>query len=85
LDVECNLTYTGIVRSTSFALINTEEEPNGMLDLTSLLVTGRVSECLADFLGSGEQMSERVTFHLRLRKLDLTEGTGHSKMGVYHD
>lgn len=31
-----------------------------MLDLTSLLVTGRVSEALADFLGSGEQMSERV-------------------------
>jgi anaphase-promoting complex subunit 4 len=45
--------------------INTEEEPNGMLDLTSLLVTGRVSECLADFLGSGEQMSDRVTFHIR--------------------
>lgn len=37
-----------------------EEEPNGILDLTSLLVTGRVSEALADFLGSGEQMSERV-------------------------
>jgi anaphase-promoting complex subunit 4 len=44
-----------------------------MLDLTSLLVTGRVSECLADFLGSGEQMSERVAFHLLLWKLDLTQ------------
>ena len=31
-----------------------------MLDLTSLLVTGRVSDALADFLGTGEQMSERV-------------------------
>ena len=65
--------------------ITTEEEPNGMLDLTSLLVTGRVSECLADFLGSGEQMSERVIFHLRIRNLDLTKGKGYSKMGVYGD
>jgi hypothetical protein len=54
-----------IVRSP----ITAEEDPNGMLDLTSLLVTGRVSDCLADFLGSGEQMSERVTFHLPLWNL----------------
>lgn len=40
-----------------------EEEPSGMLDLTSLLVTGRVSESLADFLGSGEQTSDRVRVH----------------------
>ena len=31
-----------------------------MLDLTNLLATGRASEALADFLGSGEQMTERV-------------------------
>jgi hypothetical protein len=37
-----------------------EEEPNPMLDLTCLLVTGRASDSLMDFLGSGEQMSERV-------------------------
>ena len=30
-----------------------------MLDLTCLLVTGRASEALADYLGSNEQMSER--------------------------
>lgn len=36
------------------------EDPNAMLDLTVLLTTGRASECLADFLGSGEQMTERV-------------------------
>ncbi|KAG6851048.1 hypothetical protein H0H93_002940 [Arthromyces matolae] len=34
-------------------------EPNAILDLTSLLVTGRASESLLDFLGSAEQMSER--------------------------
>ncbi|KDQ63736.1 hypothetical protein JAAARDRAFT_203134 [Jaapia argillacea MUCL 33604] len=36
-----------------------QKEPNAMLDLTCLLVTGRASESLTDFLGSGEQMSER--------------------------
>ncbi|KAL0071986.1 hypothetical protein AAF712_000909 [Marasmius tenuissimus] len=36
-----------------------QENPQPILDLTTLLVTGRASESLADFLGSGEQMSER--------------------------
>ncbi|TFK41138.1 anaphase-promoting complex, cyclosome, subunit 4-domain-containing protein [Crucibulum laeve] len=36
-----------------------QEEPNPILDLTCLLVTGRASDSLLDFLGSGEQMSER--------------------------
>ncbi|KAF9481412.1 hypothetical protein BDN70DRAFT_876389 [Pholiota conissans] len=36
-----------------------EEEVNPILDLTCLLTTGRPSESLSDFLGSGEQMSER--------------------------
>ncbi|KAF5375104.1 hypothetical protein D9758_000258 [Tetrapyrgos nigripes] len=36
-----------------------QEEPRPILDLTKLLVTGRASEPLSDFLGSGEQMSER--------------------------
>ncbi|KZT30397.1 hypothetical protein NEOLEDRAFT_1185228 [Neolentinus lepideus HHB14362 ss-1] len=36
-----------------------QDEPNAMMDLTSLLVTGRASDALADFLGSGEQMSDR--------------------------
>ncbi|KAI0932220.1 hypothetical protein AcW1_000598 [Taiwanofungus camphoratus] len=36
-----------------------QEEPYAMLDLTCLLTTGRASESLADFLGSGDQMSER--------------------------
>lgn len=30
-----------------------------MLDLTCLLTTGRASDSLSDYLGSGEQMSER--------------------------
>jgi len=37
-----------------------EEEPSAVLDLTCLLVTGRASDALADFLGSGEQMTDRV-------------------------
>ncbi|OBZ78996.1 Anaphase-promoting complex subunit 4 [Grifola frondosa] len=36
-----------------------QEEPYAMLDLTCLLTTGRASESLGDYLGSGEQMSER--------------------------
>ncbi|EPT04312.1 hypothetical protein FOMPIDRAFT_125581 [Fomitopsis schrenkii] len=36
-----------------------QDEPYAMLDLTNLLATGRASEPLADFLGSGEQMTER--------------------------
>ncbi|KAI0793487.1 anaphase-promoting complex, cyclosome, subunit 4-domain-containing protein [Abortiporus biennis] len=35
------------------------KEPNAILDLTTLLVTGRASDALADYLGSGEQMSDR--------------------------
>lgn len=31
-----------------------------MLDLTILLATGKASESIADYLGSGEHMSERV-------------------------
>jgi anaphase-promoting complex subunit 4 len=67
---ECN-NRRSLVLSADFCTfpITAEEDPNGMLDLTSLLVTGRVSDCLADFLGSGEQMSERVTFHLPLWNL----------------
>ncbi|KAF7320323.1 DEAD-domain-containing protein [Mycena kentingensis (nom. inval.)] len=34
-------------------------EPTAILDLTYLLLTRRASESLTDFLGSGEQMSER--------------------------
>jgi anaphase-promoting complex subunit 4 len=40
--------------------IAVELEPNPILDLTALLVTGRPSEALSDFIGSAEQMSERV-------------------------
>ncbi|KAG5722502.1 ATP-dependent RNA helicase DRS1 [Termitomyces sp. T112] len=36
-----------------------QAEPNAILDLTTLLVTGRATDSLLDFLGSGEQMSER--------------------------
>ncbi|KAG6899924.1 hypothetical protein C0993_005314 [Termitomyces sp. T159_Od127] len=34
-------------------------QPNAILDLTTLLVTGRATDSVLDFLGSGEQMSER--------------------------
>ncbi|KAF8216223.1 anaphase-promoting complex, cyclosome, subunit 4-domain-containing protein [Mycena galopus ATCC 62051] len=36
-----------------------QQEPTAILDLTCLLLTGRSSEALSDFLGSAEQMSER--------------------------
>ncbi|KAK2461900.1 hypothetical protein APHAL10511_006363 [Amanita phalloides] len=36
-----------------------QDEPNPILDLTCLLLTGRASESLLDYLGSGEQLSER--------------------------
>ncbi|KAF8626535.1 hypothetical protein AX15_004838 [Amanita polypyramis BW_CC] len=36
-----------------------QEEPNPILDLTCLLLTGRASESLLDYFGSGEQLSER--------------------------
>ena len=38
-----------------------EEDVNPILDLTCLLTTGRSSDSLSDFLGSGEQISERVS------------------------
>ena len=37
------------------------EEPSPILDLTCLLLTGRASEPLLDYFGSGEQLSERVS------------------------
>ncbi|KAJ7706158.1 anaphase-promoting complex, cyclosome, subunit 4-domain-containing protein [Mycena rosella] len=36
-----------------------QQEATAILDLTCLLLTGRASEALLDFLGSSEQMSER--------------------------
>jgi anaphase-promoting complex subunit 4 len=42
-------------------LVHIEDDPNPLLDLTSLLITGRGSDALMDFLGTGEQMSERVS------------------------
>ena len=42
-----------------------------MWDLTQLLTTGRPSDALADFLGSGEQMSERVC--ISFAPISLTE------------
>ena len=46
-----------------------EDSPDSMLDLTTLLVTGRASDALLDFLGSGEQMSERASYFFRLQAL----------------
>ena len=41
-------------------IIDVEEEPYALLNLTCLLTTGRASEGLMDFLGSAEHMSDRV-------------------------
>ena len=57
-------------------------EPNPILDLTSLLTTGRASESLLDFLGSGEQMSERVSLSFQSATRSH-RFIGHSKMGIH--
>jgi anaphase-promoting complex subunit 4 len=55
--------FTSPLPRTERVRFYSEEEPNPMFDLTSLLVTGRVSESLQDFLGNGEQMTERVIIY----------------------
>jgi len=57
-------------------------EPNPILDLTTLLTTGRASESLSDFLGSAEQMSERVRY-TELVSMELIILSGTPKMGNY--
>ncbi|ESK88893.1 anaphase-promoting complex component cut20 apc4 [Moniliophthora roreri MCA 2997] len=57
-----------------------QDKPNPVLDLTTLLVTGRASESLADFLGSGEQMSERG-----IQKWESTVGEALIKLRDYSD
>lgn len=56
-----------------------------MLDLTVLLATGRAPESVTDYLGSGEQMSERVRCPLfvpcSLGSGDMDVFTGDTKMG----
>lgn len=39
-----------------------------IVDLMMYLVTGRPSDAVSDFIGSGEQMSERVFIHFLYRK-----------------
>ncbi|KAF7784333.1 hypothetical protein Agabi119p4_498 [Agaricus bisporus var. burnettii] len=50
-----------------------QEESIAILDLTCLLVTGRSSISLADFLGSGEQTSER---NIQKWETSMTESLG---------
>ncbi|RDX55874.1 hypothetical protein OH76DRAFT_1396221 [Lentinus brumalis] len=57
-----------------------QEEPHAVLDLTCLLTTGRSSDGLMDFLGSGEHMSDRsiqkwetVMCEALIRLRDLSE------------
>ncbi|KAK7058948.1 hypothetical protein VNI00_001572 [Paramarasmius palmivorus] len=57
-----------------------QDKPNPVVDLTSLLVTGRASESLADFLGSGEQMSERG-----IQKWESTVGEALIKLRDYSE
>lgn len=49
-------------RAKSDLSVVVEKEPDAILDLTALLVTGKASEALSDLLGSGgENMGDRVT------------------------
>ena len=52
-----------------------EKEPSAVLDLSCLLLTGRTSEALSDFLGSGEQTTERVSS----RKKGYLGGAPHAR------
>ena len=58
-------------------------DPNPILDLTTLLTTGRASESLTDFLGSAEQMSERVRFFELVSMELIMVSSGTPKMGNY--
>jgi hypothetical protein len=63
-----------------------EKEPAAVLDLTCLLLTGRASEALSDFLGSGDQMSDRVIFLFRTCFIccNIAISTGDQQMGINH-
>lgn len=65
--------------------ICTEDDPNPILDLTRLLVSGRASEPLLDFLGSGEQMSERVNCTASFLSKLLISLSGTTEMGNNSD
>lgn len=76
------------MKSTSLSIchlvetISLEDSADPILDLTWLLTTERPSEALADFLGSGEQMSERVRFDLFSRTpLTIIVHAGDPQMG----
>ena len=42
------------------AILAVADSTTSLLDLTLLLLVGRSSESVSDYIGSGEQMSERV-------------------------
>jgi len=55
-----------------------------VLDLSCLLLTGRASEALSDFLGSGEQTTERVSRGRKALMLVLIfHVLGDEQMGVH--
>jgi len=61
-----------------------QKQPSAVLDLSCLLLTGRASEALSDFLGSGEQTTERVSCRKEISTVFLTLHTsGDEQMGVH--
>lgn len=53
-------TSTSASHSSHSTNLNVDADPNPVLELTILLLTGRPSEGLHDFLGSAESVTERV-------------------------
>lgn len=64
-----------------------DEVAYALLDLTCLLTTGRSSEALLDYLGSGEHMSERVRLfpYGDILPTALPEISEYAEMGNHYD
>lgn len=52
--------YDGFPFFETLAHSSVDRVSQSILDLVHFLITGRPSDAVSDFIGSGEQMSERV-------------------------
>ncbi|KAF5370216.1 hypothetical protein D9615_010061 [Tricholomella constricta] len=63
-----------------------QDEPDAILDLTTLLVTGRATDSLLDFLGSGDQTSERPYLYIKgIQKWESTMTEALVKLRDYSE
>lgn len=62
------------------------DSTTSLLDLTLLLLVGRSSESVSDYIGSGEQMSERVSVLLIITQaMSISVLLGTTKVGIHSD